>query len=150
MTANVEVAGSLGRRAPRSRASGEPSQPRPTSRQRDVILIMILLAAAALSAQQADPAGAVISRGPGEPLQPRPSSRQGQAILIVIVLAAAANLAQGAAVFVIALAAIRGLVRDNQLIPRLLSWYFGSPPAWYMRRRNQRRLGQQGSTAPSG
>lgn len=102
-------------------------------------------------ARQAGAAGAVISRGPGEPLQPGPASRQRDAILIVIVLAAAANLALlHGPMFVIVLAAIRGLVRDSQVIPRMLTWYFGPAPAWYIRRRNRRYLRQQRLGASSG
>ena len=83
-------------------------------------------------ARQAEAAGAVFSGGPGEPLQPRPASRQRDAILMVVGLAAAANLARHVAVFVIVLAAIRGLVRDSQVIPRALTWFFGPAPAWYI------------------
>jgi hypothetical protein len=50
MTANVEV-------ARQAEAPGARLQPRPASRQPDGILIVILLAAAALSAQQAEAAG---------------------------------------------------------------------------------------------
>jgi len=102
-------------------------------------------------AQQAEAAGAVISRGPGEPLQPRPASRQRDAILIVILLAAAANLAlQQGAIFVIALVAIRRLVRDSQVIPRALTWYFGPVSAWHNRRLKRRYLRQQRLDAPTG
>jgi len=82
------------------------------------------------AARQPEAPGALISRGPAEPSQPSPTSRQRDAILIV--LAAAANLAQHVAVFVIVLAAIRGLVRDSKVIPRALTWYFGpAPPGTY-------------------
>jgi hypothetical protein len=100
------------------------------------------------AARQPDAPGALISRGPAEPPQPSPTSRQRDAILIV--LAAAANLAQHVAVFVIVLAAIRGLVRDSKVIPRAFTWYFGPAPAWYIRRRNRRYLRQQMLGAPSG
>jgi hypothetical protein len=102
------------------------------------------------AARQPEAPGAVISRGPAEPLQPSPTSRQRDAILIVIVLAAAANLARHVAVFVIVLAAIRGLVRDSKVIPRAFTWYLGPAPAWYIRRRNRRYLRQQILGAPSG
>jgi hypothetical protein len=152
MTANVKVARQAGAAgAVISRGPGEPLQPGPASRQRDAILIVIVLAAAARSARQARAAGAVISHGAGEPLQPGPASRQRDAILIVIVLAAAANLALlHGPMFVIVLAAIRGLVRDSQVIPRMLTWYFGPAPAWYIRRRNRRYLRQQRLGASSG
>jgi hypothetical protein len=98
--------------------------------------------------RQAAARGAVISRGPGVPLQPQPESRQRDAILIVIVLAAAANLAP-VALFAIVLAAIRGLVRDSQVIPHALTWFFGPAPAWHVRRRNRRYLRQQMLDAPA-
>lgn len=136
MTVNVEAA----RRAAApgaviSRGPGEPLQPRSASRQRDAILIVILLAAAARSARQAAAAGVLISRGPGEPRQPRPASRQRDAIVIVIVLAAAANLAQQqGATFVIVLAAIRGLVRESRPVRRALSWYLRPVSTWHVQR----------------
>jgi len=46
------------------------------------------------------------------------------------------------ALFTIVLAAIRGLLRDSEVIPHALSWYFGPAPAWYIRRRNRRYLRQ--------
>ena len=54
MTASIEVARQA--EAPGaliSRGPGQPQQPRPASRQRDAILIVIVLAAAARSARQA-------------------------------------------------------------------------------------------------
>jgi hypothetical protein len=96
--------------------------------------------------RQAEAAGAVIWRGPGEPLQPlqpRPASRQRDAILIVILLAAAKNLAPYVPMFVIALAAIRRLVRESQVVPDALTWYFGPAPAWVIRWRNRRYLRRQ-------
>jgi len=125
MTANVEATRPA--EAPGaviSRGPGEPLQPRQKSRQRDAILIVILLAAAARSTRQIEAAGALISRGPGE--QPRSASRQRDAILIVIVLAAVANraLLRGA-MFVIVLAAIRDLVNEGRPVRRALSWYLG-------------------------
>jgi hypothetical protein len=150
MTANIEVV-----RQPEapgaaiSRVPGGPLPPRPTSRQRDVILIVILLAAAARSARLAEVAAAQISRIPDGPPQPRPASRQRAAILIVAALAAGTELAP-VALFAIALAAIRGLVRDSQVIPHALTWYLGPAPAWYVRRRNRRHLRQQMLNAPSG
>jgi hypothetical protein len=136
MTANIEAA-----RQPEapgaviSRGPGEPLPPRQARRQRDAILIMILLAAAARSARQVEAAGALIRRGPGEPLQPRSASRQRDAIVIVIVLAAAANLAlQQGATFVMVLAAIRGLVHESRPIRRALSWYLGPASAWRIQR----------------
>ncbi len=100
-------------------------------------------------ARQAETPGAPISRGPGASLQPRSASRQRD--VIVIVLAAAANLAlQQGAIFAIMLAAIRSPVRDSQVIPRVLTWYFGPAPAWYIRRRNRRYLRQQMPGAPNG
>jgi hypothetical protein len=136
MTANIEAARQA--EAPGAVISpgpGEALQPRQARRQRDAILIMILLAAAARSARQVEAAGALIRRGPGGPLQPRPASRQRDAIVIVIVLAAAANLAlqQGAA-FVIVLAAIRGLVNESRPVRRALSWYLGPVSAWRIQR----------------
>jgi hypothetical protein len=150
MTAGIEVA----RQAEAPGAAiwpvpGGPPQPRPASRQRDAILIVILLAAAARSARLAELADAQISRVPDGPPQPRPGSPLRAAILIVVVLAAGANLAP-MAVFAIVLAAIRNLVRDSQVIPRALTWYFGPAPAWYIRRRNRRYLRQQMLDAPSG
>jgi hypothetical protein len=153
MAANIEVAQQT--EAPGaaiSRVPGGTWQPRPASRQRDAILIVILLAAAARSARLAEAAGAQISRVPGG-LQPRPASRQRDAILIVILLSAAANLAANlapVALFAIVLAASRGLVRDSQVIPRALTWYFGSVPAWVRRRRNRRYLRQQMLDAATG
>ena len=145
MTANVEAA----RQAAISRVPGAPRR-RLASGQRDAILIMILLAAAARSAGLAEVAGAQLSRVPHGPLQPRPGSRQRDAILIVlVVLTAGANLAP-LAMFAIVLTAITGLVRDSQVVPRALTWYFGAAPAWVIRRRNRRRLRQQMLNAPSG
>ena len=145
MTANVEAA----RQAAISRVPGGPPRPRPASGQRDAILIMILLAAAARSARLAEVAGAQLSRAPAN-LQPQPASRQRDAILIVlVVLTAGANLAP-LAMFAIVLTAITGLVRDSQVVPRALTWYFGAAPAWVIRRRNRRRLRQQMLNAPSG
>jgi len=150
MTANVEVArhaevpGAVIRRGP-----GGPLPPRPASRQRDVILIVILLAAAARSARLAKVAAAQISRIPDGPPQPRPASRQRAAILIVAMLTVKAELAP-VAVFAIVLAAIRGLVRDSQVIPHALSWYLGPAPASYTRRQNRRHLRQQMLDAPTG
>jgi hypothetical protein len=131
-----------------SRGPGQPLPPRTASRQRDAILIVILLATAARSAQQAKAVGVLISRGPGQP-PPRTASCQRDAILIVVVLAAAAKAAP-VAMFAIVLAAIGGLVRDNLVIPRVLTWYFGPAPAWYIRRRNRRYLRQQMLDAPTG
>jgi L-aminopeptidase/D-esterase-like protein len=150
MTVNVEVArlveapGAVAWRIP-----GGPLPPRSARRQREAILIVILLAAAARSARLAEAAGAQISRGPDRPPQPRPVSRQRAVILIVVVLAAGANLAP-LALFAIALAAARGLVRDSQVIPHALTWYFGPAPAWYVRRQNRRHLRQQMLNASSG
>ena len=126
MTANVEATRPA--EAPGaviSRGPDEPLQPRHKSRQRDAILIAILLAAAARSARQIEAAGATISRGPGEPLKPKSAGRQRDAILSVIVLAAVADraLLRGA-VFVIVLAAIRALVNESRPVRRTLSWYF--------------------------
>src|SRR5579863_3349136 len=95
-----------------SRGPGGPRLPRP-SRRRDAILVVILLAALARAAQQAEAPGAVISRGPGGPRQPRPS-RERNAILIVVFLAGA-DLVKNVAIFVIVLAAARGVVRDSQI-----------------------------------
>ena len=125
MTANVEAA----RRAEApgtviSRGPGEPLQRRQKSRQRDAILIVILLAAVARSARQVEAAGALIRRGPGEPLQPRPASRQRDAILIVLAAVANRALLRGA-MFVIVLAAIRRLVNEGRPVRRALSWYLG-------------------------
>jgi hypothetical protein len=149
MTASIEVARQAG--APGaviSRGPGEPP-PRSARRQRDAILIVILLAAAARSARLAKVAGAQISRVPDGPPQPRPASRQRAAILTVVALAAEAALA-AVAMAAIVLAAIRDLVRDNQVIPHALTWYFGPAPAWYIRRRNRRHLRQQMLDAPAG
>jgi hypothetical protein len=98
-------------------------------------------------ARQAEAPGAVISRVPDGP--PRPTSRQRAAILIVVALAAEADLAAVAMVAIV-LAAIRDLVRDSQVIPHALTWYFGPAPAWYIRRRNRRYLRQQMLDAPTG
>jgi hypothetical protein len=120
-----------------SRGPNVPLQSRPASRQRDAILIVILLAAAARSARQAEAAGALIPRGPGNPLQSQPASRQRDAILITVVLAAAASASlapQQVAMFVIVLATMRRLVRDSKVIPRTLTWLFGSAPDWSKRR----------------
>ena len=146
MTADIEVARlAAAPGAAISRVPHGPPQPRTARRQRDAILIVILLAAAARSARMAGAAGAQIPRVPDA----RPASRQRAAILIVVMLAAGANLAP-VALFAMVLAAIRGLVRDNQLIPRTLTWYFGSAPAWYIRRRNRRYLRQQMLDAATG
>ncbi|GEM_PF-7002256 len=75
------------------------------------------------------------------PPQPRPASRQRVAILILAMLAVKAEVAP-VALFTIVLAAIRGLLRDSEVIPHALSWYFGPAPAWYIRRRNRRYLRQ--------
>jgi hypothetical protein len=147
MTANVEfarLAAAPGAVMPRG--AGEPLQSRPASRQRDAILVVILLAAVARSAREAAAARALIPRGPGEP---RPASRQRDAILIMVVLAGAASLAaQHVAMFAIVLGAIRGLVRDSQVIPHTLTWLLGPAPDWYKRRnlryQRQRRLGEPG------
>ncbi|HTQ89640.1 MAG TPA: hypothetical protein VMK84_09125 [Streptosporangiaceae bacterium] len=147
MTADIEVARQAeAAGAVTSRGPGEPP-PRPARRQRDVILIVILLAAAARSARLAKVAGAQISRVPDGP--PQPASRQRAAILIVVALAAEADLAAVAMVAIV-LAAIRDLVRDSQVIPHMLTWYFGPAPAWYIRRRNRRHLRQQMLDAPAG
>jgi hypothetical protein len=149
MTVSIEVArqaeapGAVIRRGP-----GGPPPPRPASRQRDVILIVILLAAAARSARLAEAAAAQISRVPDGP-QPRPASRQRAAILIVAMLTVKAELAPVALVAIV-LAAIRGLVRDNQVIPHVLSWYLGPAPAWVRRRQKRRHLRQQMLDAPNG
>ena len=58
------------------RVPGGPPQPRPASRRRDAILIVILLAAAARSARLAEAASAQISRVPDDLLPSRPVSRQ--------------------------------------------------------------------------
>jgi len=34
--------------------------------------------------------------------------------------------------------------------PDVLTWYFGPAPAWYIRRRNRRRLRRQMLDAPAG
>jgi hypothetical protein len=149
MTANIEVARPAG--APGAvipRGPGQPLPPRLASRQRDAILIVILLAAAARSAQQAKAAGAQTWRGQGEPLPPRPVSRQRAAILIAVALASAADLT-AVAMFAIVLAAIRDLVRDSQVIPRALGWYFGPVSTWHMRRLKRRYLRQQMLDAPA-
>jgi hypothetical protein len=52
--------------------------------------------------------------------------------------------------FVIALAAIRGLVRDSQVIPRTLTWYSGPVSAWHNRRLKRRYLRPQRLDAPTG
>ena len=70
-------------------------------------------------------------------------------ILIVAMLAVKAQLAPVALVAIV-LAAIRDLVRDSQVIPHALSWYFGPAPAWYTRRQKRRHLRQQMLDAPSG
>ncbi len=148
MTANVEVVwqaeapGAVIRRVP-----GGPLPPRPEC-QRDVILIVILLAAAARSARLAEVAAAQISRVPDRPSQPRPWDGQRAVILIVVMLAAGANLAP-VALFAIVLAGIRSLVRDSQVIPKTLAWYLGPAPAWYLRRQERRHLRQQMLGAPS-
>jgi hypothetical protein len=100
-------------------------------------------------ARQAEAPGAVTWRGQGGPLQPRTASRQREAILVVILLAAVAKVAH-VAMFVIALAAIRGLVRDSQVIPRTLTWYFGPVSAWHNRRLKRRYLRQQRLDEPTG
>ncbi len=150
MTVNVEVTRQA--EAPGAVAwrilAGPPRSPS-ARRQRDVILIVILLAAAVRSARLAKAAGAQISRVPDRPPQSRPVSRQRAVILIVALLAVKAELAP-MAMFAIVLAAIRGLVRDNEVIPRMLSWYFGPAPAWYVRRRKRRHLRQQMLDASSG
>ncbi len=90
-------------------------------------------------ARQAEAPGAAISRVPGGTWQPRQANRQQEVILIVILLSAAANLAANlapVALFAIVLAASRGLVRDSQVIPRTLTWYFGSVPDGAARRRS--------------
>jgi uncharacterized protein YjiS (DUF1127 family) len=148
MTATIEVARQA--EAPGAVVSGSPGgppRPRWASRQRDIILIVTLLAAAARSARRAEAASAQISRGPGG--LPQPASRQRAAILIVSLLAAEVNLAP-LVMSAIMLAAIRRLVRDNQVIPRVLTWYFGPVPAWVRRRRNRRYLRQQMLDAPAG
>jgi len=59
--------------------------------------------------------------------------------LITVVLAGAASLAAPHVVFfAITLGAMRGAIRDSQIIPRALTWLFGPPPAWYEQRRNHR------------
>ena len=107
MTASIDVARPA--KAPGaviSRGAGQPLPPRPARRQRDAILIVILLAAAARSARLAKVADAQISRVPDGP--PQPASRQRAAILIVVALAAEADLA-AVAMAAIVLAAIRDL-----------------------------------------
>jgi hypothetical protein len=149
MTANIE--GARQAEAPGAmiwRAPGGPPQPRPASRHRDAILIVILLAAAARSARLAEAASAQIARIPDGPLPSRPVSPQRAAILIVAALAAEADLAAVAMVAIV-LAAIRGLVRDSQVIPDVLTWYLGPAPAWVIRRRNRRRLRRQMLDAPA-
>ncbi len=150
MTANVEVARQAG--APGAvirRVPGGPLPPRPASRQRDVILIVILLAAAARSARLAQEAAARISRVPDGRPQPRPAGGQRAVILIVAMLTVKAQLAPVALVAIV-LAAIRGLVRDSQVIPHTLSWYLGPAPAWYTRRQKRRHLRQKMLDAPTG
>jgi hypothetical protein len=147
MTASIDVARPA--KAPGaviSRGPGQPLPPRAARRQRDAILIVILLAAAARSARLAKAAGAQISPVPDGP-PPQPVSRQRAAILIVVALAAEADLAAVAMVAVV-LAAIRELVRDSQVIPRTLSWYFGPVSTWHMRRLRRRYLHQQMLDAP--
>jgi len=149
MAANVEVARHAG--APGTVAwpgLGGPLPPRPASCQRDAILIVILLAAAARSARLAKAAGGAISRVPDGVPPPRPVSRQRAVILIVVALAAGTAPA-AVAMVAITLAAIRDLVRDSEVIPHALTWYFGPPPAWYRRRRNRRHLRQQMLDTPA-
>ena len=120
-----------------SRGPSGPLQSRSASRQRDAIRIVILLAEAARVARPAEAPGAVISRGPSGPLQSRSASRQRDLIVILFVLAAAARVAhKHVIVFVIVLAAVRGLVRDSQVMPRALTWLLGPAPAWYERRKS--------------
>jgi hypothetical protein len=147
MTASIDVARPAG--APGAVISRGPGQvpPRPARRQRDAILIVILLAAAARSARQAKAAGAQISSVPDGP-PPRPVSRQRAAILIVVALASGADLAAVAMVAIV-LAAMRDLVRDSQVIPRTLSWYFGPVSTWHIRRLKRRYLRQQMLDAPA-
>ena len=151
MTASIDVARPA--KAPGamiSRGPGEPLPPRPTRparRQQDAILIVILLAAAARSARLAKAAGAQISAVPDGP-PPQPVSRQRAEILIVVALAAEADLAAVAMVAIV-LAAIRDPVRDSQVIPRTLSWYFGPVSTWHMRRLRRRYLRQQMLDAPA-
>jgi hypothetical protein len=95
------------------------------------------MAANAGFARPAEAPGAVISRGPSGPLQSRSASRQRDLIVILFVLAAAARVAhKHVIVFVIVLAAVRGLVRDSQVMPRALTWLLGPAPAWYERRKS--------------
>jgi hypothetical protein len=136
MTANIEVV-------------RQPPRPRPASRHRDAILTVVLLAAAARSARLAEAARSQISRGPDEPLPSPPVSRQRAAILIVVVLAGAADLVP-VALSLIALAALRALVRDSQIFPRALSWYFGPVSTWHIRRLKRRYLRRQMLDAPTG
>jgi len=100
------------------------------------------MAANVEAARHAGAPGTVAWPGPGGPLPPRPVSRQRAVILIVVALAAGTDPA-AVAMVAITLAAIRGLVRDSEVIPHALTWYFGPPPAWYRRRRNRRHLRQQ-------
>jgi hypothetical protein len=93
-------------------------------------------------ARRAEAPGAVIWRVQGGPPQPRPASRHRDAILIVVTLAGAADLVP-VALSLIALAAIRALVRDSQIVPRALSWYFGPVSTWHIRRLKRRYLRQQ-------
>ena len=146
MTANIE--GARLAEAPGAVLSRGPGRPRarPASRHRDAILIVILLAAAR-SARLAKGAGAQISRVPDGP--PQPASRQRAAILIVVALAAEADLAAVAMVAIV-LAAIRALVRDSDVVPRTLSWYFGPVSTWHIRRLKRRYLRRQMLDAPSG
>ena len=151
MTASIDVARPA--KAPGAMISRGPGQPRPprparpARRQQDAILIVILLAAAARSARLAKAAGAQISAVPDGP-PPQPVSRQRAAILIVAALAAEADLAAVAMVAIV-LAAIRDLVRDSQVIPHVLSWYFGPVSTWHMRRLRRRYLRQQMLDAPA-
>jgi hypothetical protein len=150
MTASIE--GARQAEAPGAviwRDPGCPPQPRPASRHRDAILIVILLAAAARSARQAETVSTQISRVPDDPLPSRPVSRQRVAILIVVTLAGAADLVP-VALSVIALAAIRELVRDSQIVPRALSWYFGPVSTWHIRRLKRHYLRRQMIDAPAG
>jgi hypothetical protein len=130
-------------RAPGATISRVPDgTPRPASGLRHAVLIVTLLAAAARSARLAEAVNAQIPRAPAN-LQPQPTSRQRDAILIaLVVLTAGAKLAP-MALFAVTLATVRGLVRDSQIIPRGLTWYFGPAPAWYIRRQNRRRLRRQ-------
>ena len=84
-----------------------------------------------------------------QPPRPRPASRHRDAILTVVLLAGAADLVP-VALSVIALAAIRALVRDSQIFPRTLSWYFGPVSTWHVRRLKRRYLRRQMLDAPTG